>query len=573
MIFLLVELMISIMMWFVYLNYKQNYAEKVIDRIDIAFRTTVNSYAMISQTLYEEILNTPKIIDVFKHAHKANKVQQAQIRQQLFQILNPTYQRLTQKNLRQLHFHLPDNTSFLRFHKPQKFGDNLSKIRRSVVLANQYKRKIQGFEEGKVFNGFRYVFPLFDEKQHIGSVEASVSFDALSQEIRKIYGLDYAIMLKKEIVAKKLFSSELKNYVPCLLDNNFLCESNTIRQQTTHDDNHKLLNALAKQLKNNVELNSGQGFVKNVQLDNIFYEVVFYPLYNIQNQQVAYAMTYSQNDSLCYLQNVFIIFFISFSLINGLFLIFLYQKNKNSQIIAEKNKHLVRLNQDKNEFLGIVAHDLKNPLQAIQGSAELIEMTLQEEKLQSKQELFEFTQMISISVERMFNLITNLLDVNAIESGKVKIDLQKQDILPILQRIVDEYRKKAEPKQLKLHIDLPKNECYAYIDRNSLHQVLDNLVSNAVKYSHFGKNIYIQVSVQASQLLIKIKDEGPGLSQADQNKLFGKFARLTPKPTGNEHSTGLGLFIVKKLVEAMKGQIWCESQEGYGSTFIVVFEY
>ena len=111
----------------------------------------------------------------------------------------------------------------------------------------------------------------------------------------------------------------------------------------------------------------------------------------------------------------------------------------------------------------------------------------------------------------------------------------------------------------------------AMIDPNITRQVLDNLISNAIKYSPPGKPVSVRLLQTESAVRCEIQDEGPGLSDTDQQKLFGKFARLTAQPTGGEHSTGLGLFIVKKLVTAMNGKVWCESELGKGATFVVEF--
>ena len=100
-------------------------------------------------------------------------------------------------------------------------------------------------------------------------------------------------------------------------------------------------------------------------------------------------------------------------------------------------------------------------------------------------------------------------------------------------------------------------------------QVFENLVSNAVKYSPPGKKIFVRLKAEAGVVRFEVEDQGPGLSKEDQKKLFGKFARLSAKPTGGEHSTGLGLSIVKRLVEAMNGKVWCESELGMGAKFIV----
>jgi two-component system, sensor histidine kinase and response regulator len=236
--------------------------------------------------------------------------------------------------------------------------------------------------------------------------------------------------------------------------------------------------------------------------------------------------------------------------------------------ITERTAELVKLNQDKNEFLGIAAHDLRNPLSAIQGYAEEIIEYLDE---MPQEEVIELTQKIALSSRQMSELLTNLLDVNAIESGKTHLSLQEHDMLPILQLLVNHYRERAKTKDIKLHFQPQENEYPAFIDKGTIQQVLDNLISNAVKYSPLSKNIYIRLTRRDKRVRCEIQDEGPGLSQADQQKLFCKFTRLTARPTGGEQSTGLGLFIVKRLVEAMNGKVWCETELGQGATFIVEF--
>ncbi|MCV6639420.1 cache domain-containing protein [Candidatus Albibeggiatoa sp. nov. NOAA] len=243
--------------------------------------------------------------------------------------------------------------------------------------------------------------------------------------------------------------------------------------------------------------------------------------------------------------------------------------NSMAKQLQSSFTHLMSLNKEKDEFLSIAAHDLKNPLQAIQGSAELIEMSITSEQFEGKQDIVEFASMISVSAERMFDLITNLLEVNIIEAGQLKANLVEVNVLPILQKIVYDYQRKAAPKNIRIHFSPESKKYIAHTDENVIYQVLDNLVSNAVKYSPLDKRIFIRISNQDYQIRIEIQDEGLGLSQKDQDKLFGKFTRLTAKPTGGEHSTGLGLFIVKKLVTILQGVVWCESKLGQGATFIL----
>ncbi len=236
--------------------------------------------------------------------------------------------------------------------------------------------------------------------------------------------------------------------------------------------------------------------------------------------------------------------------------------------LVETNKALIKLNQDKNEFLGIAAHDLKNPLSAIKGWAEMI---IEEYDDMPKSEIIEVSQLILNSSRQMFELIRNLLDVNAIESGEIHAKLSRVDILPTVQEVVSCYNERAKTKSIILQLHQKNNQYNAFVDKGTVHQILDNLISNAVKYSPYGKHIDIRMCESDKMVCCEIKDEGQGLSVFDQKQLFNKFTRLTPKPTGNEHSNGLGLFIVKKLVEAMHGKVWCKSELGNGTSFFVEF--
>ena len=240
-----------------------------------------------------------------------------------------------------------------------------------------------------------------------------------------------------------------------------------------------------------------------------------------------------------------------------------------SKEIEAKNIDLIKLNQDKNEFLGIAAHDLKNPLSAIMGYAEEIEENCNE---MSKEEITELSGLIRQASTKMSTLIINLLDVNQIESGKIKLSLANTDILPIVENIVQDYTKVAKEKNIDINFSHEGNNFHAYLDADATGQILDNIISNAVKYTPLTKSIYVKLIADKDGIRCEIKDEGEGLSEADQRKLFGKFNRLSTKPTGKEHSNGLGLFIVKKLAEAMNAKVWCESTLGQGATFIIEFK-
>ncbi len=230
--------------------------------------------------------------------------------------------------------------------------------------------------------------------------------------------------------------------------------------------------------------------------------------------------------------------------------------------LSKANERLQLLNQEKNEFLSIAAHDLKNPLTVVRGMADLLVLgVLPPEKLKSTAEK------ISIQAIRMHDLIANLLDLNAIEEGRMSLHPEPVDLVRLTRQACENFGEVAGRKQITLTHLTPFGECWALADSRATGQVLDNLISNAIKYSPPTSVVDVRLSTRNGRVLVDVADHGPGISEADQKKLFQRFVRLTARPTAGESSNGLGLSIVKRLVEAMNGTINCRSKLGQGTTF------
>ncbi len=239
--------------------------------------------------------------------------------------------------------------------------------------------------------------------------------------------------------------------------------------------------------------------------------------------------------------------------------------NKMQEAIAKleaSNVQLVNLNNEKNEFLSIAAHDLKNPLTTIIMGAEIIQYS------STSPQQKPIVQGIIQAGTRMRDLITNLLDANAIEEGRFTSQIERCDLNALLAECVQQNAAAAARKEIALTI-FTDATAWARADRTATVQILDNFISNAVKYSPFKSTVRLRTSTTDRNVSVVIADEGPGLSADDQKKLFRKFTRLTARPTGGESSNGLGLSIVKRLAEAMGGTVECQSTLGNGSTFIV----
>lgn len=234
--------------------------------------------------------------------------------------------------------------------------------------------------------------------------------------------------------------------------------------------------------------------------------------------------------------------------------------------ILRKNEELLNINNEKNNLISIVAHDLKSPLNQIKGLISLV-------KVSSENLGHETTQYIDLmesSVTKLTNMIGKILDVEAIESKKLNLKIEPVQISDLLKEISGRFQNEAAQKSITLHEDI-RPGLVALADKDYVDQVFQNLISNAIKFSPKNKNVYISLVSTQGKVIGEIRDEGPGISEHDKKKLFGKYQKLSAKPTGNETSTGLGLSIVKKFVESMRGEIWCESQAGEGATFFVAF--
>lgn len=230
----------------------------------------------------------------------------------------------------------------------------------------------------------------------------------------------------------------------------------------------------------------------------------------------------------------------------------------------------------KTEFLGIAAHDLRNPLSVIAGFAGVIEENL--DNLKGKQnapsqlgELGEMISAIKRNSQRMSKLISDLLDITAMEQGKIELMIQSVDFSIIAASVANNQRQNAERKKQRIKLELAPN-CLARCDYDRMFDVIDNLVSNAVKYSPKGKTIWIKTAKvpEKNIAVLEVRDEGLGFTEEDKSKMFGKFQRLSARPTAGESSTGLGLSIVRQVVELHGGRVYAHSDgRNKGALFVI----
>lgn len=229
-----------------------------------------------------------------------------------------------------------------------------------------------------------------------------------------------------------------------------------------------------------------------------------------------------------------------------------------------QNLALNSLNKEKNELIGIVAHDLKNPLTSALTVSELFS----DEELTN--EHHEYISVIQRSLNRMNDLVAKILEIKVLESSSLSLNNTRVNLKDTAEQVISALQIQFDNKNINVVVEL--DDFSVIIDNGLLVQILDNLISNAIKFSERKSKVYISLQEEEHKFRFEIKDEGPGILPEDMPQLFKKFSKLKARPTEGESSTGLGLSIVKKYVEAMNGEVWCESEFGNGAKFIVEFK-
>ncbi len=230
---------------------------------------------------------------------------------------------------------------------------------------------------------------------------------------------------------------------------------------------------------------------------------------------------------------------------------------------ADAESKLAEMNRTKNRFVGLVAHDLRNPLVSIRGLSELL-LNDGSDPLSAQQR--DFLTTIYSASNSMLTLVNDILDMAVMESGNLRLQVRRQSLSRLIRERVKVNAIPAKEKRISLEQHLSRLPNLAF-DRNRISQVLDNLIGNAIKFSPEQARIAVSLSRRNGTAIVSVHDQGMGIAREDQAQLFSGGAGLRNEPTGGEKSTGIGLTIVRKIIEEHKGTLTVESEVGIGSTF------
>lgn len=234
--------------------------------------------------------------------------------------------------------------------------------------------------------------------------------------------------------------------------------------------------------------------------------------------------------------------------------------------LAKKNAELARLNEQKNRFLGLAAHDLRNPLEVINVYSRFL---LDEAADRLADEQLDFVRTIMRSSNFMLALVNDLLDVSKIEAGRLELELADVDLRALVARSVELNRRLAERKEINIWFEPPADIPPVRLDASKMEQVLNNLLGNAVKFSPRGGSVEVGLGRDGGGILLYVRDEGPGVPAEKLEGLFEPYTRASQRGSEGEKGTGLGLAIVKRIVEGHGGRITVGGEPGAGATFAV----
>ena len=535
--------------------------EENVKILESQYKSLIKPYENFAKYIFKREIDLDWIKTQMKTANDQPEMRDT-IRTTLFTYFNGFYDMLKQYHFRQLHFHLPGAISFLRMHRPETFGDDLTQIRESVVLASQIGEFVKGFEEGRIFNGYRMVFPLFLQEEMVGTVEISISFSTICQDLTNEFDGPFHFIIRQDAVEEKVFEEELSNYEPAGFLAGYLYDKeihHVIDEMTTglNITCASINDKLAKEYTKRVQ--SGESFALHTQIDGIDYSAVFLKIQNFKKENVGYLISYKEDGEITSVlkKATITLFFVILIFVLLIALIFYMYRSRENALIA---------NSAKSEFLANMSHEIRTPMNGILTAVEIVEKTASEEKRK------DFLRIIKVSADSLLQIINDILDFSKIEAGKLQMETICFDLYAMLddvsRLIFISASKKSLGGELLIEKDVPQ---YIKGDPLRLKQILLNLLSNALKFTENG-TIQVKVRVAAKDntteiIFFSVTDTGMGIDEEKKKMLFKKFSQADTTITRKFGGTGLGLVISKKMVEMMGGQIDFRSEAGKGSEF------
>ena len=561
-------------------------------KIQMQYNSIISTFENLANTVFDGYINKPEIIKSVKE----------QNREELYGLLQSHYKYLKSIDFKQIHFHTKDNKSFLRMHKPEKFGDDLTQFRYSVNYTNTYLKNIDGLEMGRVVPGFRFLYPLFDENNnHIGSVEASFGINAFTKTLKKLYDVKTNFILDKDLVKKEIFNSSSQYYEQSIESDDYLLVKNSIDNKILKNIDI-LKEAYNTKIKDQIkyDLSENKPFNINVKINGFQKIITFLPVKNIQNTHIGYFTIYQNNEELVSLNkeltNRYIIAFI---IIMGFFFVLFREfRHKDSlkkdiniktrklqETTAQLEEQTVELEEmnesledrialeiEKNakqerdifqqskqaalgDMIGNIAHQWRQPLSAISTSASGMQLTYQIGAL-NDEDFMNFTSAIIDNSKYLSQTIDDFRDFIKSEKKIKRFDLSDcvEKCMAIVNSSINNHHLNIQTKY--------EDDIFIYNYDNELQQAIINIFNNAKDalkekiQDSDDRVIFIETYQKDNNAIVSIKDTAGGIPEDIMEKIFEPYFTTKHQSQG----TGLGLYMTHQIIiDSMKGKLDVEN--------------
>ena len=398
---MLIVLIVLISATYIGLSHEKNtkldkYLNKTKSTYINFYESTYFQHKEQAELIYELLINKNEIIDIYKALQRASEFEKDRLRDKLYSLVKDNYIRLEAFDIRQLHFHLSNNDSFLRMHKPLKYGDNLTNVRETIAYVNKNNKKIDGFEEGRIYNGFRFVFPIVDEKgNHLGSVESSYSANTFIRRMMQTYKVDGNFLVSKKVIDEKVFISEKSNYISSPFKD-FYYDKQVLKEIENSSFTSKTDANLHIDLMKTALKYVAKGEAVSLYDHTINKIATFMPITNpITNEFVAFIVIKSSDAYMQNKQYNFYAAFIVSSLLILFIVLFIYREINNQmmkrKILIEKNIEMevevTKAKQTLEKSLGVFSRNVIASDTDINGVITYVSVALCEISGYSKDEL------------------------------------------------------------------------------------------------------------------------------------------------------------------------------------------
>ena len=344
---------------------EKTYYNHNLESQKIAFDLSIEKFRLLATYVFEREINKPEYLEILDKAiNSTDENDRRYYKGLLYRNLYPIFDYLKKDGVRQLHFQTADNRSFLRFHKPSQFDDDLSIDRSSIKYVNDKKIRINIFETGKVLSGFRNVFPIVYDDKYLGSVEISLTLKLMIDSLSKLnFYKEYLFILNKDLIENKIFENQKNLYTKSIINPNFLKEDSNSMLEDSPMPTSSLVNQINTKISDNKEIQNSllkkEAISKIVKINDDYYDVVFLPLKGLNKILEGYLISYSKAENIPFfiLYFYWIIFLVLLSMSLVLFLLKIIEKN-SKELIEEKDWFL-EVNNSLGEGLYVLDNDSK----------------------------------------------------------------------------------------------------------------------------------------------------------------------------------------------------------------------